>query len=250
VLWEFTGTQVQSPKTEANQLRRKNLRHGRGGDRRGVSNFQIESAISDILKRHPTWTRYSQPDEEAAAQKAAMAKEAMEREAAEKKRKEEERYARRITAFGQTKSIAEWANDDIHGKWVDAEVLAGRIERGWEPRKAIEMDDEGIIPKYYDDKLKAKREAEKKAELERRRRLADDEEKRARFEIVAAFGEEKPPSQWADDKRCHVVTERLVARLKAGWPAEKAITTYANDGDPEPEFKLPYGVYDKVKPGK
>jgi len=41
---------------------------------------------------------------------------------------------------------------------------------------------------------------------------------------ATAFGETKPLGAWMEDDRCAVAYPTLIARIKAGWDAEKAIT--------------------------
>ncbi len=42
---------------------------------------------------------------------------------------------------------------------------------------------------------------------------------------VTAFGERRNVWDWADDPRCAVAAETLIARMRRGWDAESAIVT-------------------------
>jgi hypothetical protein len=90
-------------------------------------------------------------------------------------------------AFGEKKTIREWAND---GRCrVNVKLLRHRLYSNWEPERAI-THPEQQMPLYR------------------------------------AFGEEKTMSEWLKDKR-RVVSSRvtITARLKRNWSFEKAITT-------------------------
>ncbi|MHC5538723.1 hypothetical protein ACYOEI_10915 [Singulisphaera rosea] len=157
-------------------------------------NATISKEMAGILRRHPRWTRSYMPDESALLAEENAAKSEVERKELEEKRKEAERYSRLLTAFGETKSIAEWAKDDIRGEGVDANAIAGRIKDGWEPRKAIELDTDfstyvagsGMIrirgkeAESYGESVRERLEAKKKADLAARRKAADEEEARAK----------------------------------------------------------------------
>src|SRR5262249_24756336 len=127
-----------------------------------------------------------------------------------------------LTAFGETKKIYQWAEDDIRGKGVDGPLIYKRLSAGWEPRKAIELDADGPEAEKYGRQVAEAKEAKKKAELDKRRKLADEKE---RLENPTVFGETKPLTAWLRDARCKVYCDRFVARLRAGWPPEAALTT-------------------------
>ena len=96
---------------------------------------------------------------------------------------------RRVTAFGETKTVAEWEGDRRAA--VYGELILRRLEEGMVPEQAI------AIP------LPA---------LERGPRK------------YMAWGERKTLRDWADDPRCAVSMESLRARLKLDWPPERALT--------------------------
>jgi hypothetical protein len=93
--------------------------------------------------------------------------------------------AKKLTAFGETKTIAQWAKDQR--STVTKNALQGRLRLGWAPEKAI------TTPVYQ------AREYE-------------------------AYGEKKTLLWWARDPRCVIDGEVMINRVKRGWPLEKAMT--------------------------
>jgi hypothetical protein len=92
---------------------------------------------------------------------------------------------RLITAFGETKHLAEWTRDPRCT--IADRTLLGRLNTGWPPEKAI--TEPARVGKN-----------------------------------VYAFGEWKTILQWVQDSRCPITKSTLQRRLRRGWRAEDAIT--------------------------
>jgi hypothetical protein len=92
----------------------------------------------------------------------------------------------RVEAFGETKTVAQWAADPRCA--TPAANLYHRLKAGWSPEQAIATPD-------------------------------------TRHASVFAFGESKSIAGWADDPRCKVGRGTLAFRLRAGWSPERAIVT-------------------------
>lgn len=99
------------------------------------------------------------------------------------------RTSRRITAFGETKTVAEWFED--HRCQTTQASIYQRLKIGWTAERAI--------TEAYDGKY-SKRD-------------------------LTAYGETKCWTQWLHDERCRVGKTALLARIDRGWDHEKAITT-------------------------
>ncbi len=97
---------------------------------------------------------------------------------------------RRLTAFGTTKTVAEWAMAPRAAVW--GEAILARLEGGMSPEQAIATPVAGA---------------------------------EAGPVKVLAFGERKTLRDWADDVRCAVSRRVLKSRLDAGWAPEAAIST-------------------------
>ena len=96
---------------------------------------------------------------------------------------------RLITAFGTTKSLAEWADDARCA--VPYKMLWERLQDGWEFNRAI----------------------------------AEPQRRKGGYRMIEAFGETKSVTEWVDDRRCNAGTvTNLWARINYGWLAERAIT--------------------------
>lgn len=95
---------------------------------------------------------------------------------------------RRLTAFGETKTLQEWVAD--LRCVVKYKVLVNRVEHHWPARDAL------TIPIGS-----------------------------TRSHQVVAFGETKRLSEWLHDARCCVSYQALAARLADGWDPETALTT-------------------------
>ena len=96
--------------------------------------------------------------------------------------------ARGVTAFGETKSVHEWAEDP---RCVpNLKVLRGRLFRGTPPEEALTAE---LKPRVSP--------------------------------VVEAFGEKKTLAEWGQDRRSGVQPRSIKARLEKGWSVEEAITT-------------------------
>ena len=148
-----------------------------------------------------------------------------------------------LAAFGDVKSLADWANDPKC--CVDSFTLAQRVEQGWSLEIALTTDPKGLqrVSQYtriealgqtqlLKDWAKDPRCNVEIGTLRARIRAGWEPEKaitappaisRASRLIVEAFGEEKSTIEWAQDPRCKVTDETLRDRLNAGWQAEVAI---------------------------
>lgn len=99
-----------------------------------------------------------------------------------------------ITAFGETKILVEWLEDERCP--VEYATLYSRIERGWEAERAI---------------------TQKPQAHARNRRSCIR---------ITAFGETKTIIEWYEDERCKVRYTTLYQRIfKSGWEPERALTT-------------------------
>lgn len=97
-----------------------------------------------------------------------------------------------ISAFGETKCIAEWVED---ARCVtNKNTLRDRILAGWSPEEAITKPH---------DPLKIQK---------------------SQRHYLTAFGEKKHLSEWTRDARCNVRLDTLQYRIRAGWNAEDALT--------------------------
>lgn len=117
-----------------------------------AKNFEVRQAMDEVFKRHPGWL--------------------LDRWEDGKRDKWEEYLDDQITAFGETKSVKDWAEDDARGTYVTANIIAMRLADGWEPRKAVEIEYQqwrGTEESAYRKELEIK----KKAERERRRAIKD-----------------------------------------------------------------------------
>ncbi len=92
-------------------------------------------------------------------------------------------------AFGETRTLAEWAGDDRCQ--VSLKRLDERLRAGWDVERALSQPPRTV-----------RRDA-----------------------THAAFGEVKTLTQWLDDERCTVSRNTLRQRIAAGWPVEAALTT-------------------------
>ena len=110
------------------------------------------------------------------------------------------RTTRRHKAFGESKNLAEWAEDErCHEKnWRN---LAKRIQCGSTLEQAMSKDYKKI----------------KSAKSSATQRAAGPK--------IEAFGESKSLADWADDERCQAAKNTLWDRINRGWDAETAITT-------------------------
>jgi hypothetical protein len=114
----------------------------------------------------------------------------------------------RITAFGETKCLAEWGRDPRAR--VSNDLIGRRIKNGWDPEEAI---------------------AKPKMPLGRQREGVPSATPARLFE---AFGERKSIPEWARDPRCVIRETNLYRRIKTGWPVEDAIVTLADSNKHRP----------------
>ncbi|MBS1712776.1 MAG: hypothetical protein JST30_00415 [Armatimonadetes bacterium] len=101
--------------------------------------------------------------------------------------------ARPLTVFGETKTVAEWADDPRCRPSL--EELKRRLKWGWTPEEAVTT-----------------------AVGDRSRMVA----KSSRY--LTAWGETKTLRLWADDPRCLVTFNALKARVSKDYTAEEAMT--------------------------
>lgn len=95
------------------------------------------------------------------------------------------RRRRGVCAFGETRSLAQWAADSRCA--VTAGALHYRLKNGWDPERAISA------PAYN-------------------------------ATIIHAFGEDKTATEWALDERCSVTSSTIRDRLLRGWATEDAVS--------------------------
>jgi hypothetical protein len=104
-----------------------------------------------------------------------------------------------VCAFGQTRSITHWAQDDRC--MATKNVLERRLRAGWDAESAI------TTPNSQPGKAtKGKRV------------------RTCRTQYITAFGETKTCGEWADDPRCAGSEDLIDRRIRRGWPAEQAIS--------------------------
>ena len=98
-----------------------------------------------------------------------------------------------VTAWGQTKSVAEWSRDPRCQ--VTRVTITRRIDAGFTPEEAIHKPSQGprALPSRSPD--------------------------------ITAFGFTKGLSDWMRDRRCRITANTLRYRIHKGWSAEDAIST-------------------------
>ncbi|MCE9557469.1 MAG: hypothetical protein K8R88_00815 [Armatimonadetes bacterium] len=99
-----------------------------------------------------------------------------------------------LTAWGEVKTIAEWARDSR--ATGDAAVIAKRLESGNQPEWAI-----GFDPRVHNAVIRSFRKDE-----------------------YYAFGDVMTLTDWAEDERCKVSLPTLRKRIAAGWDVEKSLS--------------------------
>lgn len=102
--------------------------------------------------------------------------------------------ARTLTAWGETKTLQEWAEDPRANAAYPA--LLGRFKKGYPPEQVIHL------PRPPG-------------------RLAKERE---RHKAVTAWGKTQSTEEWAADPRAQVQANTICARLARGWPPELAIS--------------------------
>lgn len=112
------------------------------------------------------------------------------------------RAARMLKAFGETKSMSDWADDSRCA--VPYYALRTRINRGWSAEKAITTppNKPGV---WHSERISPTK---------------------GTGMSVTAFGETKPLVQWVEDPRCAVSYFTLHSRIfRRSWDAEEAISS-------------------------
>ena len=94
-----------------------------------------------------------------------------------------------LTAWGETKSMYEWAQDERC--LVCYETLKFRVKYGWSAQRAVGSPAAGPGASRV---------------------------------MLTAFGETKRQEAWLRDPRCQVKSSGLRSRIKRGWPIEDAIS--------------------------
>lgn len=119
-----------------------------------------------------------------------------------------------ITAFGETKILAHWAEDPRC--MVQAGTLSYRIKKGWNAENAI-----------LTSKLNVKTSGEPQNEEERKLFTLKLNNNPTLDTIIECFGIKQSIAKWVRDSRCKVSHQTLTYRLRSGWEPEKAIITPA-----------------------
>ena len=142
-----------------------------------------------------------------------------------------------ITAFGETKSLAQWAKDQRCQ--VSREALRSRIALGWETERAVTAvkHDQTLAPVTYNGRTLTLRGWADLTGIRYgtlRRRIVDGmkfgeavaagSHQKAPVVPITAWGETKAVSRWAVDERANVGVTAINARMAAGWTAEQAIS--------------------------
>ncbi|MFD8114359.1 hypothetical protein [Streptomyces microflavus] len=154
-----------------------------------------------------------------------------------------------ITAFGESKTLREWAADERCA--VTREALRTRLALGWAPGDAITTprhDKPDLTYTHAGRVLSLRGWAEQSGinyhtlyKRLKKMTFADALEKGAEgphFTLpVTAFGETKPLTHWAVDPRAGCAYETIRRRLAQGWDAEQAITE-----EPQQRSRLGAGV--------
>lgn len=99
-----------------------------------------------------------------------------------------------LTAFGETKTMADWADDPRCA--VEYKTLLMRIRRGWKHWDAIVL----------------------KLESTRKDQVPHN------ALTLTAFGESKTTTEWLKDPRCAVNRQTLWYRINKNWDHQRAIT--------------------------
>jgi len=149
-----------------------------------------------------------------------------------------------MTAFGETKTIVEWAEDPR--SVVERKQLYHRIFMGWEPERALTTrsgDREHEVAKrsklltaFGETKTvhewakdprcvvgKTLLGARLNTGFEPEEALTHPTDRNRNAPLIEAWGEKKTPSQWARDPRCQCAKGGVMARLARGWAPERAI---------------------------
>jgi hypothetical protein len=153
------------------------------------------------------------------------------------------RCTRRLTAFGENKTLQEWIEDV---RCVAPKALQSRLRDGWDIEKAIStpiVSPERMVEAFGETKSilewsKDPRCLVTECSLRERLRKGWDAESAMKVErmdfkqnlrsvrrMIQAFGTEKSIADWSRDPRCQISKKALQKRLTTGWNPEEAITT-------------------------
>ena len=123
------------------------------------------------------------------------------------------RNTRFLTAWGETKPLAEWADDERCAEGNSYQTIWERTSRGMAPEEAITQP----IRKMKTNK------SDKDSRLVVARGSHPDDP------IISAWGEEKHGWQWVEDPRCKVSYSTMLSRINSlGWNPEDAISKRAS----------------------
>ncbi len=126
-------------------------------------------------------------------------------------RKEQNRNMRKnvvLTAFGETKLLLDWINDDRCA--VEYGTLSSRIRRGMSPEEAMTK------PIYSVPCVRICKQKTRK--FIRNGHITTES-------IIEVYGESKSIREWSKDSRCSISLGGLVRRVRTGWNLEAAIRT-------------------------
>jgi hypothetical protein len=152
-----------------------------------------------------------------------------------------ERARQPLTAFGETKTLQEWADDPRCT--IDREALRTRIAIGWDIERAVsaKKSDPRLPPLTYEGRTLTLRGWADLTGIRYHtlyRRLTSGMDFEAALDAgpqqkvpvreVTAFGETKSLTRWSVDKRASVSSPTISKRLDQGWDTERAITQPAS----------------------
>ena len=151
--------------------------------------------------------------------------------------------AQRVEAWGECRTLREWAQDDR--AVVGPDLIRNRVKVGWSAERAITTPNDKArheITAFGETKLATTWGRDERARASHStilRRVEEGWEPEAaittpavvnRPKGVAAFGETKNLAAWGRDERA-VVSEGCIAnRIARGWTPEEAITTPGDNG--------------------
>jgi hypothetical protein len=109
-----------------------------------------------------------------------------------------------ITAFGETKSPPQWAEDPRCV--VSLYSIYRRLKHGWEPEMMLTTP------------------------ADPRKRRPGKELRSFPAKLIRAWGEEKTMREWLMDPRCTATETAIPQRMRRGWSAEEAMTLPSEKG--------------------
>ncbi|WP_446038091.1 hypothetical protein [Streptomyces sp. SID1121] len=143
-----------------------------------------------------------------------------------------------IDAFGESKTVAQWAKDPRCP--VKPGTLRGRLALGWDPEDAITRRNKEEPPlrfTHFERSLTLHGWAEQSGVsaqslysrvfidgMRFKDALLQGPDEPAYAIPLSAFGETKPVHRWALDPRTSCTAPTLLRRVQANWPPEQAIT--------------------------